>query len=538
MILTVLFIFGSSAIGHTSEKCTLFEGTFKKETRRPVAQFQYFQALDGKAIVKVYTNENLRHHKMVDSAVVAVNGKKVIRVWDFYKHRFYRFWHFRRHKFYHSAHVRQNDGAIEKTVELTTGQNSLEVMLNSRRGGEIKVVIEKPKDLASTDSDCDLISSDGDESGIASDNPCTGGNTAFCDDNCPNDFNPDQADADGDGIGDMCDAGDRYPNVLIDTINVETKPYGGIAVSPDGAYVFVTNYGTKTDPGSTVSVIKTIDNSEIATIPVGLQPFGVSLTPDGTLAYVSNYGSNSVSVIDTDPDSDEFNQVITTISVGVNGPFGISLTPDGAFAYVNNYGTGTAPGTVSVIDTDPGSDEFNQVIATIPVGLRPFGVSVTPNGEFAYVSNFGTGTVPGTVSVIQTDINEVIATIPVGIGPEGVSVTPNGAYAYVTNYLGNSVSVIQTDINEVIATIPIPEGVGPDGVAVTPDGAYVYVNNYGTSTVPGTISVIRTSNNEVIDTLSLGTRPHGAIAVSPFGDFVYVGNYGNDTVSVIGYDAP
>jgi YVTN family beta-propeller protein len=234
--------------------------------------------------------------------------------------------------------------------------------------------------------------------------------------------------------------------------------------------------------------------------------------------------------------------------VGVNGPFGISLTPDSAFAYVNNYGDGTAPGTVSVIDTDPKSDEFNQVITTIPVGVRPFGISLTPDGAYAYVCNFGTGAEPGTVSVIHTDpasddFNQVIATIPVGIGPEGVSVTPNGAVAYVANYIGNSVSVIDTDpaseeFNHVIVTIPIPEGVGPDGVAVTPNGAYVYVNNFGSSTVPGTISVIQTSNNEVIDTLSLGTRPHGAIAVSPFGDFVYVGNYGNDSVSVIGYDEP
>lgn len=464
MILTVvLVIFGSSAIGHTSDECVVFEGIFEKSTRRPVAHFEYFQALDGEAIVKVYDEAGGHHAKKFRTATVSINGKKVIRSRDFFKKKFFRFWHYKKKKFDRCSYFKQQDDYIEKTVELTKGQNSLKVMLNSWRRGKIKVVIVKPKLLASDDSDCDFISDDGDENGTSYDNPCTGGSTALCDDNCPNDFNPDQADSDGDGIGDVCDNSDGYPkNIVSDPIDVGTRPYGpygGIAVTPDGEFVYVSNFSE-----GTVSVIKTADNTVID-IPVEAGPLGVSVTPDGAFVYVNNYYDNSVSVIET------FNNtVIDTIQVG-DGPFCVSVTPDGEYAYVTNFNADT----VSVIQT------FNNTVIDIPVEAGPFGVSVTPNGAFAYVNNFASDT----VSVIRTSDNKVIQSIPVGGGPSGVSVTPDGAYAYVNNYFDDSVSVIQTSNHTVIDTIQVgdqPYG----GIAVSPDGKFVYVGNYG----DGTVSVI------------------------------------------------
>lgn len=69
----------------------------------------------------------------------------------------------------------------------------------------------------------------------------------------------------------------------------------GVASSPDGARVYVTNYNKL----GTVSVIDAATNKVTATVPVGNYPMGVAVSPDGTEAYVTNSWSSTVSVIDT-----------------------------------------------------------------------------------------------------------------------------------------------------------------------------------------------------------------------------------------------
>ncbi|MET8642634.1 hypothetical protein [Streptomyces sp. NPDC004675] len=81
----------------------------------------------------------------------------------------------------------------------------------------------------------------------------------------------------------------------------------------------------------------------------------------------------------------------------------------------------------------------------------------TPN---AYVTNQGSNT----VSVIDTVTNTVTATVPVGGRPFGVAVTPDGTHVYVPNSTSNDVSVIDTTSNTVTATVPA--GLGPSGVAI------------------------------------------------------------------------
>jgi YVTN family beta-propeller protein len=129
---------------------------------------------------------------------------------------------------------------------------------------------------------------------------------------------------------------DTASNSVVATIPVGGFP-DGVATTPDGIRAYVTNAFD-----STVSVIDTASNKVIATIPVGSAPAGVAITPDGTrpiehddhrhqsLAYVANEADNTVSVIDT-----VSNTVVDTIPVRPE-PNGVVITSDGTHAYVTN----------------------------------------------------------------------------------------------------------------------------------------------------------------------------------------------------------
>jgi YVTN family beta-propeller protein len=147
------------------------------------------------------------------------------------------------------------------------------------------------------------------------------------------------------------------------------------------------------------------------------------------------------------------NTVSTTVTVETD-PEGVAITPNGLFAYVTNFGSGT----VSVINT-----ASNTVSTTVTVEADPEGVAITPNGLFAYVTNEGSGT----VSVINTASNTVSTTVTVGTEPVAVAITPNGLFAYVANYISNTVSVIGTASNTVSTTVPEGNGSGPYAVAIT-----------------------------------------------------------------------
>jgi phospholipase C len=273
-----------------------------------------------------------------------------------------------------------------------------------------------------------------------------------------------------------------------------TNPYG-VAATPDGSQVWVTESGT-----NTVSVIPaqgSAPNKISGTIVVGIYPHGIAITPDGTTAYVANTGPNTgpggsetISVIDVSTQT-----VIGTIDVG-EAPQVVTISPDGSLVFV------TCADGVYVIAAASGS------VSKVRERLRnPHGVSVTPDGAQTYV----TDTDHDAVVVIDTSSLRSVGRVAVGRTPWNTAFSADGSSAYVTNANDNTVSVIDT-ASQSVTTIPLGSGTTtdaettftqinqvPTGVSLSPDGTIWVACNASSSLV-----VIDPASNAVITSIDIG----------------------------------
>jgi phospholipase C len=274
-----------------------------------------------------------------------------------------------------------------------------------------------------------------------------------------------------------------------------TNPYG-VAATPDGSEVWVTESGT-----NTVSVIPTggsNPNKISSTVVVGVYPHGIAVTPDGKTAYVANTGPNTgrggsetVSMIDVS------SQTVTgTIRVG-EAPQVVTISPDGSHAFVS-----CADG-IYVIATSTGS------VRKVHDRLRnPHGVAVTPDGTQAYVADSDRDQ----IVVIDVSSLRTIAQVSVGKTPWSAAFTSDGASAYVTNANDDTVSVIDAATRTTVATVPLGSGTTtdtvtsftqlnhiPTAVALSPDGNIWVACNASSSLV-----VIAPSSNTVVGSIDIG----------------------------------
>jgi len=230
------------------------------------------------------------------------------------------------------------------------------------------------------------------------------------------------------------------------------------------------------------------------------------------------------------------NTVVATIPTGVN-PAGIAITPDSCTAYVannNNYGI-EGQDSVSVLDL---KHKLLEQTITDPSFNQPYTITLGITSHKAYVTNSNSTT----ITIINTATNMVNGIIHGFDGPSGMVITPAGNRAYVNNYggpegvgsgNGTTVNVVDLNSNSIIGA-PIEVGLAPAALAISPKGKFVYVINYEDGNPgTGTLSVIQTSTNTVIATIEGFSGPF-AIDITPNGRFAYVTNFGSNNFAPFG----
>ena len=232
---------------------------------------------------------------------------------------------------------------------------------------------------------------------------------------------------------------------------------------------------------------------------------GLAVSADGQTAYVTG-GKDRLFVVSVAADGKfEFARDISLADDGKpTNPLGVALTPDGRRAVVAR----SEANDVVVVELATGKIE-----AQVPAGVCPYGVAVSADGHWAFVSNYGgrragkgdrteisAGTpvavdersipLSGTVTVIDlTGRPRATWQIPVGLHPTELLLSPDGEKLYVSNAGGDSVSVVQVRDRQVIATLntkadpSLAWGSLSDGLALSADGRTLYVANAGINAV-------------------------------------------------------
>jgi PQQ-dependent catabolism-associated beta-propeller protein len=163
----------------------------------------------------------------------------------------------------------------------------------------------------------------------------------------------------------------------------------------------------------------------------------------------------------------------------------------------------------------------HQVLATIPVGQRPRGVTASRDGRYVYVANSNSNN----VSVIDTRALKVIDTFPAGIDPEGMTIDRRGIL-YAVNENDSAVTIIDVHEKRIIKTLKV--GLEPETAVLSPDQRWVAVSNESSNE----IHFIETATLAVAGSVAVPANPRGM----RFGEDsreLYVASEQGHTVSVL-----
>ncbi len=252
---------------------------------------------------------------------------------------------------------------------------------------------------------------------------------------------------------------------------------GGIEVtaSPDGRYAFV-SFEDSDDVG-VFDVARALQDGfgasglTVGTVAVGQAPVGIIVSPDGRYLFVTSESDpaagpgpagsgnvvdcagGSLSVIDagsaeTDPGST--GRVVTAAGAS---PVRVALGDGGAIAWVTARGSDALLGfsTARLTAASPGQVVSDALVAIVPVGSAPVGVTTADGGRLVVVADSnrfaGAGGEAQWLSVVDAGAAlagrpALLGQVPAGAFPRDLAVSPDGSTVFVSNFESRDIEAV------------------------------------------------------------------------------------------------
>lgn len=290
---------------------------------------------------------------------------------------------------------------------------------------------------------------------------------------------------------------------VVKTLPVGVAPHE-VAVSPDGRRALIANYGTREQPGSTLTLIDVPDARVVKTLDLGgyKRPHGMVFV-DGRRALVTCEANKALIEVDVDA-----GKVVREIATGEEVSHMVAVTPDGSRAFVANIGSGT----VTAIDLAAGKS-----LGNLKTGAGTEGIDVTPDGRQVWV----TAREADAVAVVDARSLEILGTIPVAAFPIRAKATPDGKRVLVSAARSGDVAVLDVAARKLDRRVPVPvqavadkegrlmgqfgDSSVPIGIVIAPDGKRAYVAHANGDA----ISIVDLTEWKRVGFLTAGKEPDG-----------------------------
>lgn len=270
---------------------------------------------------------------------------------------------------------------------------------------------------------------------------------------------------------------DARTRAVLATIPTGRGPHE-VAISRDGRWALVSNYGNREGAGSTISVIDVDTRSVVRTIDLGeyRRPHGMAFFPGDTMIAVTAEQSKAVLLVDF-----RTGHVIKAMPTNGRAPHMIGLSADGRRLVTGNLGEATIA-IISPLGTD--------TTRNVKVARQPEGIAITPDGSRAWVGS----NQDAMVLIVDLSRGTPIDTVR-GFGlPYRMAVSPDGRTAVVTDPVKATVRVfdeptrrerftIDIPHDSLVATAEVKESPSPEGLAISRDSRRAFVTLQGRNRV-------------------------------------------------------
>lgn len=140
------------------------------------------------------------------------------------------------------------------------------------------------------------------------------------------------------------------------------------------------------------------------------------------------------------------------------------------------------------------------------------------------------------VAVIDTNTLQLVATVPIGLRPRGLALSPDNSRLFVANGGSREIGVLDTSTLEVLSGLPVPYA--PSDIEVGMDGRLYVTPDWTTDYRYHGIMQVDSNTGQFLGEFALGVFVYynGLLEISPDRDILYFGNVGLSPATLAKYD--